>query len=91
MAAIRKYCGAEDTYKHQHNLKINFKRNCFEEILWKEFHVPDNFSMNIKSFNVRQFNSSKFLKVITALQEVTSLTLTPHLTRAPAHPQLDGH
>jgi len=30
-------------------------------------------------------NGSSIFKLMIALQEVTSLTLTPHLTRAPAH------
>jgi hypothetical protein len=33
----------------------------------------------------KTLNASKILKLMIALQDVTLLTLTPHLTRAPAH------
>jgi len=33
----------------------------------------------------KTLNASNILKLMSALQEVTLLTLTPHLTRAPAH------
>ena len=36
MDAIRKYWDEEHKYKCQHNLKIDFKRNCYEEFLLNE-------------------------------------------------------
>ena len=33
----------------------------------------------------KTLNASEVLKLMIALQVVTSLTLTPHLTRVPAH------
>ena len=56
----------------------------------KEFLVVETvdamkMSLYIISCNVRHLNHPVFFTLMIALQEVTPLTLTPHLTRTPAH------
>jgi len=46
MAAIRKYWDEENTYKHQLNLKINFKKYCSEDCLLNEIQITDTLCVN---------------------------------------------